>query len=833
MRCAATFPLLLAILWTVCAAAAEPRMLDDFEQASGRWTFSNGPEFPGASGSFERAQAAARNGRFGGALAFDFTGGGNYVAAILRTTSAPDIAAVRLWVNKPAGHSLTFRYTDQTGQTHQKTVFCLDDRWCDLIIPIEMFTSHWGGANDGKVNGPPRSIAFLIENGAFRRGRLLIDDLRIIEGRPGSGAGMMQTEYIAARFAPSEGWHLRSGGDRGVSRLDANRLAYDFTRGASFIGIAPAEYSLLGTPSRITLGANGRAAGHPARMQIATHFMMFERQVGQFDENGLLSTHAPPGDGWRWYWGENDGRIHGPLRLRGILLDRADLPDSGQLELLDIRVQTRFPPQRACVLVAELRQTSRQFVATARSLLQAPAEGTLTWTIRDWRGQVLHQSTRPLTIPPGAVPVESTLPIPPGEHVFLEATASLEIPGQMIPDAQACLVGPIESQRDTTLDPDSPMGVGLYLYRYPADPPGLELMDRAARMAADAGVKWSREEFGWSRIERRRGEYDWSFYDNVVATAKRHGIRIYGVLAYWTGWTKPYTPEGIEDYCRFAAAAAERYRDDIQHWEVWNEPNIFFWQGPQDMYADLLRQAYAAIRQANPQAQVLGCSTSGIDTRFIQRTMDLGAPFDILTIHPYRRTMDDLGFVRELRAAAGLVSRPGRSPRPVWITEMGWATHVAHNSIDQSFAVTSQRDQADLLARSYINAIASGAVANMSWYNFRNDGEDPFNFEHNMGIITRDFNPKPAYRALATVTRMLKHKRPGQHPDLGEDIIAWRFESPDGSAPLLTLWAVEEERRATLPPGPWRRMTDLMGQESPLPQAPLTIKPAQVLFITD
>ena len=53
--------------------------------------------------------------------------------------------------------------------------------------------------------------------------------------------------------------------------------------------------------------------------------------------------------------------------------------------------------------------------------------------------------------------------------------------------------------------------------------------------------------------------------------------------------------------------------EKILDWEVYNEPNIFFWQGPRDMYAELLTRAYASIKAANPQARVLGCSTAVID----------------------------------------------------------------------------------------------------------------------------------------------------------------------------------------------------------------------------
>ena len=117
-------------------------------------------------------------------------------------------------------------------------------------------------------------------------------------------------------------------------------------------------------------------------------------------------------------------------------------------------------------------------------------------------------------------------------------------------------------------------------------------------------------------------------------------------------------------------------RTDIKQWEIWNEPNIFFWDGPKDLYAELLTRSYAAIKETDPQAQVLGLSTAGIDQKFISRMLELQAPFDILTIHPYRTHLNDLAFIEDLQE--GL--RPGetarRQRRPVWLTEMGWSTQL-------------------------------------------------------------------------------------------------------------------------------------------------------------
>jgi len=203
---------LLSLLWCSVAVADESRhRLEDFEGGfhAERWSFQWG-EFPGARGQFERSAQAAHGGMYGGRLQFDFTGGGAYVSAIFHAADLPEIAAVRVWVKKPAGAELVFRYTDAARQTLQKHVFTLDDQWCDVEIGIDSFTAHWGGANDGVIHGPPKLLAFNLDNTGPKQGEMLFDEVRYIEGKPGSGIGLAESEYVAYRFDPGENWSASS-----------------------------------------------------------------------------------------------------------------------------------------------------------------------------------------------------------------------------------------------------------------------------------------------------------------------------------------------------------------------------------------------------------------------------------------------------------------------------------------------------------------------------------------------------------------------------------------------------------------------------------------------
>ena len=800
------------VLWLLLAAgvgaAENGRVLEDFESADGfgRWSFSNGAEFPGAKGRFSRAADAAHAGAFGGKLEFDFRGGGRYVAAVCKMpepAAANQWNAVQLWVKRPEGHELGFRYTDSAGQTFQRPVECAADRWAQVTIPFSGWTIHWGGPDDGKLRGGPRMLSFNVDEGDEPTGALLFDDVRLVN-QPSS---LTRVTYPAYRFGPDEGWHLRAEGNAGASRLQGQSFTADFSQGASSLTLGLPDHVLLGDLDRLRLRVRGRAPGHPVRLVLHTHFMTFYKTIGEFTGDGdqELVTEAPPGPGWEWHGGENDGKIHGPLRLGEIQFLRGDHKDTTTLELREVAVEATCPNENRCVLLADTRGegTAAQFTARVRAVSDAPLAGKLHWTVRDWEGLTLESGETGVTVPARTEAVEIQTPVPArlaATRRFLEAEFSLDIPGQQVPPAAAVWLAGVEQPGDATLTPDSPFGMGVYLNRYGGDPRGLALMERAANLARDAGVKWSREDFSWGRLEPRPGQFDWTYYDHLLACARRNGISVYAIVGYWAAWTKPYTAAGIDDYVRFVKALVGRYHNDIHQWEIWNEPNIFFWQGPKDMYAELLTRSYAAIKEVDPAAQVLGLSTSGIDNKFIARMLDLKAPFDVLTIHPYRRQLNDQTFIQDLAAVAEQVKRPDGARRPVWLTEMGWATHQPHNTSHQDFVPTSLREQAQLIARSYLCAIVSGVEPRTFWYDFRNDGEDPMYFEHQMGIVYSDFRPKPAYIAFATLTQALKGRKLAGSVPAPAGVFAFRFQPVTGqNGEVIAAWSPRADAEVELP----------------------------------
>lgn len=764
MRCTGLTALICATATPLLAADATLTASFDHSESLKAWSFHNGPEFPGATGriALDAKQGHDRPGCL--ALHYSFVGGGNYVQAAWSLPEQNGARSLTLWLHKPARHKITFRAVDSGGQSFQKGTDYAYDGWQKLEVGLDRWESHFGGANDGEVRFPIRQIGILIENTAEpRQGLLLVDDLALSPA-PADHRTTLTSTYVAADFAGGAAW--RTGGGQG-NRLEQGRWHYAFNEGHS--PSLSAGYSLLGEPTKLRLTLESDGSGHAVHALLGSHFQAFHRQIGTLAEKGPQVIEVPLGDlkTWQHSGMENDGVVRYPLRLEQIRLERRPGgPDRGSLQLGQIEVEYRFAAAQAVILRPDLHEAAPgelRFSVELQNLRGTPAKGRL---VREYRslGRRLDRRTVELELPAGARPVRQEYVYPRGEHHFVETSFQwMEADYATKPVAIGTSTLP-EDPGSSELQPESIMGAGVYLYRWRGDHRAPDMMRQLASLAQRAGVKWTREEFSWAGTERSPGKYDWSFYDQVVDIAHAHGMSVYALMCYWSEWARPNTQEGIDAYCRWVREAVRRYKARIHHWEIWNEPNIFFWSGPRELYAKLLTQAYETIKAEDPAAQVLGCSTAGIDSDFIRKTIGWGGRFDALTIHPYRGSLDDLAYIEDLRQARELVGG-----RDVWLTEIGFPSHLVTG--------WSERRQASLVARVYLASAASGAVRNVSWYDFRNDGPDPFENEQNFGVVRSDFRPKPAYRTLATVCRTLGGLSVKEPVPVGDGAYAFRFRS--------------------------------------------------------
>ena len=221
-----------------------------------------------------------------------------------------------------------------------------------------------------------------------------------------------------------------------------------------------------------------------------------------------------------------------------------------------------------------------------------------------------------------------------------------------------------------------------------------------------AGFAWARQIVSWDDIEPQPGVYQWDNTDSVIHSIRAAGLEPVIVLDGSPAWARaPEDNEGagnplapparLEEFASFAGAFAERYADDVDFYEIWNEPNVAphwgaRWINPVE-YAQMLRLASTAIRNVDPNAVILLGALAptadrghlGIDeVHFLQRVYAAGAKpyFDAVAIQPFgfgytpadpTQRLDVLNFQRTQLVRRTMVAA-GDAETPMVIVRYGW-----------------------------------------------------------------------------------------------------------------------------------------------------------------
>ncbi len=161
-------------------------------------------------------------------------------------------------------------------------------------------------------------------------------------------------------------------------------------------------------------------------------------------------------------------------------------------------------------------------------------------------------------------------------------------------------------------------------------------------------------------------------------------------------------------YRNFVKEAVRRY-SFINYWQVGNEPNFGGARNLSD-FAELQRITYEAIKEANPQAQVLIGGVAGNmdiksmnDTYFESILLELqGKSLDIFDIHFYGDAKGgELGLLgyQDFKTVydyfRNLLDNNGFSHVPIWVTEMGTFSGTLSDGLQQ----TESEQAIDLLKR--------------------------------------------------------------------------------------------------------------------------------------
>ncbi len=353
-----------------------------------------------------------------------------------------------------------------------------------------------------------------------------------------------------------------------------------------------------------------------------------------------------------------------------------------------------------------------------------------------------------------------------------------------------------------------PNGVGVNIHFVQGHEKDLDLI-------AQAGFRFVRMDFGWAGIEREKGQYDWSGYEQLLGNLEKRGLRAVLILDYSnplyeetvtsqnpiTGemhknTASPQHPESVAAYARWAAAATGHFRGRHVVWEIWNEPNIHFWSPKPDskQYIAMALEACKAIRKTDPTATLVGPATSGFPWDFLEDCFKSGLLeyWDAVSVHPYREyrhSPETAGTdYSRLREMIDRYAPRGKAGLPILSGEWGYATHEKGVSLETQAAFIVRQQLYNWLMK----------VPLSIWYDWKNDGDDPKEREHNFGTVFSDLSPKPSWTAVHVLTSELA----GYHlkerlPVGGEKDFVLSCTNSTGMEKLI-YWTAEETHGRTV-----------------------------------
>lgn len=600
------------------------------------------------------------------------------------------------------------------------------------------------------------------------------------------------------------------------------RLSFDLSKG-NYVG-----YELN---TAVPAGTSGLA--FRVRTPGAARPRLFCRVLDADGQYHAYRTVFEPRDGWtevgydfaagHGHWGgKNDGVLRWPLKTvtLGIEIDRS-LSPTGALEVADVVARTTA--SRMEMPAAKIRCVPSRFGA-----LYGPAENAvfdcslferepgqprpkLRCTVTDWRDapvlvRELAEADTRLTLTPTDL----------GDRLgaFRLQVAATETNACLAP--VSVWFARLSSNR---VKPCPWIGSGLHGGH------GWGRGDfRFLDILATAGIGVVRDEPGWSAIERAKGVYKVpDNFDKLVDGLHARGIGFNVILDYGNKvYENPLDPDAFAKWCAFMAG---RYGDRVRTWEIWNEPQNFWFRQQYGKtndtwvakFVELTRKADDAIRAVRPDADV--AVTAEDVWPLLKQMLELGVAkrHNIVSFHPYchdqprpEREVFCRNGLAELREAA---AKHGGAKRFI-ITEAGWTTYTGkmkYLEVAGGYPKSSYVHQAQYLVRMYAQARQQG-VEYACQYDFKDDGPDRSYTENNFGLVHEDYSPKPSLAAVAQLARTLGDAEPGGDCSIEPAKYRfYRFHRPDGDVYLA--WAVEGACEVGIPAelGRGFEVCDLMG----------------------
>jgi polysaccharide biosynthesis protein PslG len=313
----------------------------------------------------------------------------------------------------------------------------------------------------------------------------------------------------------------------------------------------------------------------------------------------------------------------------------------------------------------------------------------------------------------------------------------------------------------------------------------------------DAGVNFIRigqyenssDYTSWEWVERKRGEYSVApELDDYVNSLVENGLHIeiqllYGNPLYtspagrlpqtvtpepgsfhnpdrslYSVFWPPKTDEQIAAFTKYVAWMVNHFRGRVEYYEIWNEPNIDYWNptsNPED-YGRLFKASAKTIHDTDPNAKAVFGGLAGANRDFAKRALDAcdcAAAIDIFGYHNYpdyghNLNPEGIGKDNDTNESSKPLREMVRAYPGIRKELVFWNDEF--NDGLASWTDSDESVQAKYVPRGLLIDRATG-VRTFVWLIVgATDGNelDDFGMLHGLKFQPNDFTPRPVFAAL-------------------------------------------------------------------------------------
>ena len=216
-------------------------------------------------------------------------------------------------------------------------------------------------------------------------------------------------------------------------------------------------------------------------------------------------------------------------------------------------------------------------------------------------------------------------------------------------------------------------------------------------------IHWIRQIVSWELVEPEQTQYQWQQWDRIVSILDEYdNLQLVPVFMDTPSWARPDVnnssttpPSDAQFFSTFVGEFSQRYGNQIDYYQIWDEPNLRETWGNLDPkateYVNLLCEAYQAIHASDVGTTVITAALAPTtetgprnisDILYLEQLYAVGAGdcFDAVAGKPYgfdhspldRRIEPEILNFSRFVALREIMENNGDGQKTLWASNWGW-----------------------------------------------------------------------------------------------------------------------------------------------------------------